>query len=212
MEISPMSPTKPISALLAFVALGLSQATVLAQSPRDDSATVNPLKSIVVMRAACPDGRRSDKQQAECKRVIDSIQADRARRLENARVDGAVGISRDLLMDNSFIADDDGRSVPPGRWIHIGSVNGDEQGKRAAIEMNIGRAKDGTLLVGALWTKTQTRVSMALRIDCRHDEALVLKLTTDSAITVESDAGIGPWYPGTRQRAVLQALVHRACG
>jgi hypothetical protein len=177
-----------------------------------DPAANKALANITRMAAACPSGQRTEKQQAECKRVVDSIQTARARQLKTMQVDAAIAISGEMLLDSSFVADDDGAPLAPGRWVRVGSIAGDAPPRRAGLELNLGRASGRTVLVGALVTGGTAAVSVAVQLDCGRKQALVIKVLAGDAIDEASEKGIGPWYPIGRRPTVLQAMARRACG
>lgn len=201
-----VAPTPLFIAVLGFVG------ALRCQAQSGDAAAAKALANVARIAAACPSGQRTEKQQAECSRVVDSIQASRARQLKTLELDAAIDISRDVLLDSSFVADDDGGQLSPGRWVRIGSVRGEGSLNRTGLEVNVGRVTGDLILVGALLTDAKTAVSLALQIDCRRKQALVVKLLAGDAIDVEVDKGIGPWYPIGKRQTVIQHIARRACG
>lgn len=198
--------------IAALSTLLCAPSQVAAQGRGTDSAAAmaKTREWLVRLAKACPGGKRTPSEQSECQRVIDSAQSARRTTLERLRLDAASELAGNLLLDDSFVADDDGRPVPSARWVRIGTVGGSVSGERAPLDVNV-QSSTPQRLVGALWTASQMTASLALRLDCANRQALVIRVQGPDDLDVQSKDGIGPWYPATKPRAALTAILKRAC-
>jgi hypothetical protein len=196
-------------ALICLTAL-LCQSPTTAIGQTQDQGDNKAIANIARMMAACPNGQRTSAQQRECKRVIDSIQADRKRTLDEAELTLASRFSEAFLMDESFVADDDGRKLAPDRWFRIGTTRSDNTA-RARVTMRVGRTVGAQILVGAVLSEDKDLGSVIVRLDCSRRQGQVIQVYIGDNIHVDKPEGIGPWLPLVKSRSVLQAIGQRVC-